>query len=160
MLALANEQRNFSYYRAFKDKVAHGGLNAEIERLRADIGPDSATETATGAVPQGLAEKRQQLAALINQGMDTVPEFEEHPVLILNWKDEAGYEQGGSNPTGPSVVELDYKDRHYAIADRGNAPRGKAETWNRDVFRLLVQLSLQASADPSTFALPSLLQSR
>ena len=159
MLALANEQRNFSYYQDFRNELAHGGLGADIDRLRAEIDAARPTEPASDAAQKALAEKRKQLAALIDQGMDTVPEFEEHPVLVLNWKDAAGGDLGAAPTPGSSVVELDYKNRHYVIADRVGAPRGKAETWNRDVFRLLVQLSLQASADPSTFALPSLLQS-
>jgi hypothetical protein len=78
-----------------------------------------------------------------------LPESQLHPVLTL------------LAPKGPlpnTVAELDYRDKHFAIADPVPPPVGSSANWNRDVFRLLVQLSFLATTDPTAFQSPSLIQ--
>ena len=79
-----------------------------------------------------------------------LPDSENHPVLELIPTEKSAL--------GHFVVQLDYAGRHFAIADPISPADGPPQTWNRDVFRLLVQLSFLATADPSTFASTSLIQ--
>jgi len=105
--------------------------------------------------------------------VDSVPAFEDHPVLIMNWPATFSVRasappQSDSPPADVNytldpksvVTSASYSNRgSYSIGDPLNPVDPSLATWNRDVFRLLVQLSLQVTADPSSFALPSLLQS-
>lgn len=79
-----------------------------------------------------------------------LPDFENHPVLELIPTEKSAL--------GLPVVQLDYKGKHYEIADPIPLEGSPPLTWNRDVFRLLVQLSFLATADPSAFASTSLIQ--
>lgn len=81
-----------------------------------------------------------------------LPDSENHPVLELIYT--------GKGALGRPVVQLDYAGRHFAIADPISPTVGPPQTWNRDVFRLLIQLSFLATVDPSAFASPSLIQLR
>ena len=85
-----------------------------------------------------------------NDNWAPLPESQMHPVLALIQPEKGGL--------GHPVVELDYLNHHFAIADRMPPAEGTPETWNRDVFRLLIQLSFLATADPTAFASPSLIQ--
>ena len=108
---------------------------------------------------------------------------EDHPVLILDWPAQysteasvpldlqAGASTGAetsSTPCGPCRWRRGRRSSRYPTGERrtpseiprASPTRRSRGRWNFwDVFRLLVQLSLQVTADPSTFALPSLLQS-
>jgi len=128
-----------------------------------------------------LEDKKTAMTAVIKAqeskvelNVDTVPLSEDHPVLILNWP--ATFTTRAAFPLKtneadmplPTTYSLDphsvvastsYHTTPYAVGDQLNPADASLATWNRDVFRLLVQLSLQVTADPSSFALPSLLQS-
>ncbi len=159
MLALANEQRNFGYFEAYQDQVRSEGLAETIDRARNDLASEGTPEAMSEEAKKARAVKMRNLTALIDRSVDAVPEFERHPVLILNWPGQGA--RAPAPPLDPAtiVASLDYKGEHFAVGDRSGSEDPLLDTWNRDVFRLLVQLSLQVSADPSTFALPSLLQS-
>jgi hypothetical protein len=100
--------------------------------------------------------------------LNPVPRFEDHPALMLNWptKDPDEVYGFGSPPADAPVASLSYRSKFYSVEDRPDFVTDNSlrmdpslATWNRDVFRLVVQLSFQVTADPSAFALPSLLQS-
>jgi hypothetical protein len=100
--------------------------------------------------------------------LNPVPKFEDHPALMLNWPvtDSDHVYAFGSPAADAPVASLSYRSKFYSVEDRPDFVTDKSlrtdpslATWNRDVFRLVVQLSFQVTADPSAFALPSLLQS-
>jgi hypothetical protein len=81
---------------------------------------------------------------------DNVPKIERLPILRLKWdKDE--------KLLSP-VVDLDYRGKYYQITDRDSSSLDEKASWNRDVFRLLIQLSSQVSIDISKYPLPTTLQ--
>lgn len=97
------------------------------------------------------------------EATDHVPSFEDHPALTLNWDGSGAHESVDADSSTKPVVSLDYKGLRYSVEDRPGFISYKTEdpdrgdvTWNRDVFRLMVQLSLQVTADPSSFAQPLL----
>jgi hypothetical protein len=95
--------------------------------------------------------------------MDEIPAAERRPALVLEWGKNRTDGVGLPDPNSviaSLVYPLDHREHHqYAIGDAPTFCGNPTNTWNRDVFRLLSQLSLQVTADPSAFALPSLLQS-
>jgi len=104
-----------------------------------------------------------------------VPPIERLPVLRLNWPAEvkppvsqfASY----ARDYGLSVI---YRGREYVVADVDTTkvveldalhPKiddfaRENETWNRDMFRLINELSSQVTVDISKFPLPDILQLR
>jgi hypothetical protein len=82
---------------------------------------------------------------------DMIPPSEARPTLQLTWPEK---------PATRPLIWLDYAGTHYVVADPPGAPGQPPGTWNRDIFRLLVQLSFQVTADPTSFAAPSLIQLR
>ena len=94
--------------------------------------------------------------------LDYVPAHQRHPVLRTDWSAQ-------KVPLQRSVVNLSYRGRYYQITDPVNLPEGAdaAERaardlpsvdlrWNRDVFRLLIDLSAQVSVDITKFQRPLL----
>jgi hypothetical protein len=82
-----------------------------------------------------------------------VPPVEQQPILRLKWD--------SADQTIPPLVELTYQDKPYAITDPSVPPPSNPSAdleWNRDVFRLLTQLTSQVTVDISKFPLPSILQ--
>jgi len=66
-------------------------------------------------------------------------------VLQLDW-------QGVDTPLASPAVQLDYAGHHYQITDPAVGPAVNADSrWNRDVFRLLVNLSSQVTVDITKF---------
>jgi hypothetical protein len=70
-----------------------------------------------------------------------IPPSEAGPALTLIPEGEGLHE----------FVSVDYRDRHYAIVDSEGSSPSLQPPWNRDVFRLLEQLSFLATTDPSAF---------
>ncbi len=74
----------------------------------------------------------------------SVPSHQLRPILRTDWT-------GRAEKLDHDTVALDYRDNTYRIAD----PLGIADPldarWNRDVFRLLVQLSSQVTVDITKF---------
>ncbi|HRD73256.1 MAG: hypothetical protein J0L65_02630 [Xanthomonadales bacterium] len=74
-----------------------------------------------------------------------VPPRQLSPVLQLDW-------QGVDTPLASPAVQLDYAGHHYQITDPAVGPAVNADSrWNRDVFRLLVNLSSQVTVDITKF---------
>lgn len=82
-----------------------------------------------------------------------IPVKERQPLLRLNWNTPE------SALTLP-LVRLDYAQKIYLVADEKTERALDANSWNRDVFRLISQLSSQVTVDISKFPLPEILQLR
>ena len=109
-----------------------------------------------------IADKMAKLAPLAGASLSAViPKVEQLPVLKLTWKD-------GKPPDLMQLYDLGlsvkYRGQDYVIADSQQGSTGAevpANTyWNRDMFRLINELSSQVSIDPSKFPLPEVLQLR
>lgn len=90
---------------------------------------------------------------------EEVPPVEQIPLLRLSWEHE--------DDLTSAVVRVSYQDHDYLIADPKNAvalgggvstaiPQDNA--WNRDMFRLINDLTSQVTVDISKFPLPEILQ--
>lgn len=123
--------------------------------------PDPATE-----IPRKMAQFQSEVAAG-PQFKNLVPEIEQIPVLKLNWTDaqladaqnsEEELEQRGlalryGEPRGKDKVE-----HRYLITDMKSPQVMENLYWNRDMFRLINELSSQVSVDSAKFPLPAILQ--
>jgi hypothetical protein len=94
-----------------------------------------------------------------------VPTIERLPVLRLTWPDEV------KPPVAHSAfyakefgLGVNYRGKEYVVADvdpesvNPSEFARENETWNRDMFRLINQLSSQVTIDISKFPPPELLQ--
>jgi hypothetical protein len=96
-----------------------------------------------------------------------VPTIERLPVLRLTWPAEVkpGVDPSASDAKGYGLA-LNYRGKDYVVADvdpTAVTPAAYAvqnETWNRDMFRLINELSSQVTVDISKFPLPDILQLR
>jgi hypothetical protein len=81
---------------------------------------------------------------------EVVPAVEQRPILRVTWKDEES--------VIPPLVQLAYRDKRYMVTDRSEPKSPEDFSWNRDVFRLISQLTAQVTVDISKFPLPQILQ--
>jgi hypothetical protein len=79
-----------------------------------------------------------------------VPPIEQIAALRLKWTPE---EKGGH-----PLVEVNYLGAKYEIADTTDPKLPENQYWNRDMFRLVNQLTAQVTVDISKFPLPGILQ--
>ena len=79
------------------------------------------------------------------------PPEERQPILKIRW-------DSGDGPTISPLMSLSYRGTSYAITDPDTGKLDQQASWNRDVFRLIVQLASQVSVDISKFPLPTSLQ--
>ncbi len=79
------------------------------------------------------------------------PPEERQPILRIRWNSSDG-------PTLSPLMSLSYRGTSYEITDPDTGKLDQQSTWNRDVFRLIVQLASQVSVDISKFPLPTSLQ--
>jgi hypothetical protein len=56
------------------------------------------------------------------------------------------------------IVQVSYRGTIYRIADKKSADVADNQYWNRDVFRLINQLTSQVTVDISKFPLTEILQ--
>jgi hypothetical protein len=79
-----------------------------------------------------------------NMACVSIPDFERRPILQMMWTNK---------PTSlvPPLETIYYAGKTYQITDPVMDPLNAAATWNRDVFRLLVDLSSQVTVDISKF---------
>ncbi|HEY1662522.1 MAG TPA: hypothetical protein VGI03_08900 [Verrucomicrobiae bacterium] len=75
---------------------------------------------------------------------ETIPGFEQRPVLQMIWTNVPGSLQ-------PPTETVSYVDKTYQITDVIMSPTNSVATWNRDTFRLLIGLSSQVTVDISKF---------
>ncbi len=81
---------------------------------------------------------------------EAVPPIEQNPILRLTWKPEDVH-------ISP-LVEVAYENKQYMVTDRSNPANPEELSWNRDVFRLISQITAQVTVDISKFPLPQVLQ--
>lgn len=74
----------------------------------------------------------------------TVPDLEKHPVIRIEWS-------GHREPLQPPLQTVRYLGTTYQITDAVADPLNPNATWNRDIFRLLVELGSQVTVDISKF---------
>jgi hypothetical protein len=104
-----------------------------------------------------------------------VPPIERLPVLRLSWPADVNPSVGSSASGARELgLAVNYRGKEYVVADvdpakvvdidpRHPSPTDFArenETWNRDMFRLINELSSQVTVDISKFPLPEILQLR
>jgi hypothetical protein len=82
--------------------------------------------------------------------LDAVPAVERIPLLRLTGAPK-------DQETQP-VIQIDYRGKIYRIADLKSAEVTDNQYWNRDVFRLINQLTSQVTVDISKFPLTEILQ--
>jgi hypothetical protein len=81
---------------------------------------------------------------------EAVPPVEQRPILRLTWKPEDSHI--------PALVEVTYENKEFMVTDMTNAATPEEQSWNRDVFRLISQITSQVTVDISKFPLPQILQ--
>lgn len=127
----------------------------------------------TGQLPDPKTElprKMAQFQSEVAKGphfTNLVPEIEQLPVLKLNWTDaELAQAQNSEEELEQRGLALRYGDpkrrdkveHRYLITDMESPPVMENLYWNRDMFRLINELSSQVSVDSSKFPLPAILQ--
>jgi hypothetical protein len=75
---------------------------------------------------------------------NVIPDFERRPILQMMWTHK-------STSLVPPLETIHYAGKTYQITDPVMDPLNPASTWNREVFRLLVDLSSQVTVDISKF---------
>ncbi len=80
---------------------------------------------------------------------DAVPPIERIPALRLQW--------ASGDKAGPSLVQVSYGGKNYMIADAGTPLTDQNQYWNRDMFRLVNELTAQVTVDISKFPLPGIV---
>jgi hypothetical protein len=80
-----------------------------------------------------------------------VPPMERQPILKLRWNHDPASLQS-------PLVALDYHGQSYQVTDAVSNQVDESTNWNRDVFRLLIELASQVSIDITKFPLPTSLQ--
>jgi hypothetical protein len=82
--------------------------------------------------------------------LDAVPVVERVPLLRLT---------GATTETEtPPIIEVSYRGTTYRIADAKSAEGTENQYWNRDMFRLINQLTSQVTVDVSKFSLTEILR--
>jgi hypothetical protein len=99
-----------------------------------------------------LSEQDRQKLGAEHTFLETVPLIERLPLLKLNWA-------SNSQQTQP-LIQVLYRGKNYAIADSPDPENPEDQYWNRDIFRLINQLTAQVTVDISKFPLPEILQLR
>jgi hypothetical protein len=108
-------------------------------------------KSTTPVPPDPLLDQNEQKGLTFG---DTVPQVERLPLLRLRWAPDDG------EPTQPLIPPLSYRGNVYLVADQSNPSFTENPYWNRDMFRLISELSAQVTVDISKFPLPEVLQLR
>jgi hypothetical protein len=128
----------------------------------------SAVHLATTGKPpseQEIADKERLVKPNANLS-DVIPKVEQLPVLKLTWKETELVAAQNSRPDLAALgLAVRYKGQNYMISDSkldrsAASPFSQNLYWNRDMFRLINELSSQVSVDISKFPLPEVLQLR
>ena len=115
-------------------------------------GPYEAIEKGNPLVPPSPYLTLAQVAALgpAKPFLDEVPAIERLPLLRLRCAKE--------DEEAPPIIELNYRGKDYRIVDQKTTEGTDNQYWNRDVFRLINQLTSQVTVDISKFPLTEILQ--
>jgi hypothetical protein len=138
---------------------AYPGLSAHLV-MRSLIGlmaaaaqeqiPFDSLMQANPVVPNSRYLAPEHMAMTPPRFMDAVPAIERMPLLTMTGSP-------GEQETQP-VIQVNYRGKNYRIADKLSAEVTENQYWNRDVFRLINQLSSQVTVDISKFPLTEILQ--
>jgi hypothetical protein len=159
MAAAAQEQDSF-------DKLQQTDPTAPTSEIQSFIGEIyAAAHQATTNAPPSPAEinNKMMLVKLPLSFKNLVPQIEQVPVLKLKWPDGRPHDAEQLFELG---MALKYRDHDYFVADSEESGSGisafipENKYWNRDMFRLINELSSQVSIDPSKYPLPEILQLR
>lgn len=101
-------------------------------------------------VPSSKFLSQDEQANVQPKFVDAVPAIERVPLLRLTGESK-------SEEMEP-VIQVNYRGRNYRIADEKQAAVMDNLYWNRDLFRLIGQLSSQVTVDISKFPLTEILQ--
>jgi hypothetical protein len=115
-------------------------------------GPYEAIEKGNPLIPPSAYLTPEQVAALgpAKPFLEEVPAIERLPLLRLMGAKE--------DEAATPVIELNYRGKDYRIVDQKAAEGTDNQYWNRDVFRLINQLTSQVTVDISKFPLTEILQ--
>lgn len=164
MAAAAQEQ-------AFYDELATSGKDPVVPMLKDDLVPRIHAGLLTASrTTQDNPEYLARVKAVEGRTFtfsELVPSIERLPVLRLTWpadvKPPVAHRAFDAKAYG---LSLNYKGKDYVVADVDPESVDPAEyareneTWNRDMFRLIDELSSQVTVDISKFPLPEILQLR
>jgi hypothetical protein len=97
---------------------------------------------------------------------DVVPRSEQIPILQLSPYGQSAASDASTIETAEwkdgeeavPVTQLSYMEKSYAVTDKSVPANPNLKYWNRDVFRLIAQLTSQVTVDISKFPLPETLQ--
>ncbi len=81
---------------------------------------------------------------------DAVPRIEQEPLLRITWKPD--------DTTTAPLTRVLYRGVNYSVADLSSPVNPENQYWNRDMFRLISNLTSQVTVDISKFPLPEILQ--
>jgi hypothetical protein len=170
------EENNPDLAKGITDPTMPTGALKEIATFVTDF-YTAAYKATTGGDPgpKDMKDKQGQLVSQLQQNgahfNDLVPKIEQLPVLKLMWTDaelddaydsEAELEKLGLAVHYKNPENDQSEKEHYAITDwrldKLLVPENKY--WNRDMFRLINQLSSQVTVDLSKYPLPEILQLR
>ena len=131
--ATATEEQAFAYHKAHKNdknEIYNGIVPAERFPLLQLTWPDLTSNSTADSSPPS---------------MDDILAAGDWPV---------------TKPPAKPIVVLDFNGKRFQIADPQPDRLERPSTWNRDVFRLLVQLSFQVTTDTTSadLATPPLVQ--
>jgi hypothetical protein len=114
--------------------------------------PYEAIEKGNPLIPPSAYLTPAQVAALgpAKPFLEEVPAIERLPLLRLM----GAKEDEASAP----IIELNYRGKDYRIVDQKTTEGTDNQYWNRDVFRLINQLTSQVTVDISKFPLTEILQ--
>jgi hypothetical protein len=82
--------------------------------------------------------------------LEAIPAIERLPLLRMTG--------GAADEQVSPVIQLNYRGTNYRIADYKSDAGTPNQYWNRDVFRLINQLTSQVTVDISKFPLTEILQ--
>lgn len=141
----------------FKYVLDNGGLNVTDNttpkggfKLRLVMRSLMGAMTALAQEKEGFDLFKKRYGEGGKHDWSSIPESERNPALTVI--------PDGKN-LGEPTTALEYRGHTYAIADAADVA-GAPQGWNRDVFRLLAQLSFLASTDPTAFAAQPFVQLR
>ncbi len=114
--------------------------------------PYEAIEKGNPLIPPSPYLTPAQVAALgpARPFLEQVPDIERLPLLRLQGAKE--------DEDAAPIIELSYRGKDYRIVDQKATLGTDNQYWNRDVFRLINQLTSQVTVDISKFPLTEILQ--
>ena len=118
------------------------GLMSAVAQEQAPFDALLAETSVLPLLDQGKKEQQRTFSA-------QVPPIERMPAMRLKWTP-------GDKP-GAALIAVSYAGSAYLVADTTDPQLPENRYWNRDMFRLLNQLTSQVTVDISKFPLPGIL---